>query len=340
MKKYSLLSLFTGAGALDYAFESSGHFETKIAIEVQKEFCETLRGNKSLGLFRNADIFEADINEIDPVNLCKRNKVAFKPDGIIGGPPCESFTILGKKMGRKDPRGKLVFNYANWVCSIRPKFFLMENVPDLIKIERGTIFSELLDQFASNGYTVYHEILKAADYGGATIRRRLFMVGFYNNISFEFPKPTNIESIEGSGDLKPYKTVREALEGLPEPSLKNPGVPIGHVRINHTKKVIDRFKTIPEGGYDYIRKRSRLSLDKPCPSLMAGNLNGIRSHIHPIEPRELTNRESARIQGFPDDYYFFGNHAAIGKQIANAIPICFGKALSSQIYKALNREKV
>ena len=101
--------------------------------------------------------------------------------------------------------------------------------------------------------------------------------------------------------------------------------------IKHNQRVVERFGRLALGQIDKVRQRWRLPLDSPSPSLVAGNLQGIRSHIHPTEPRELTNRESARLHGFPDSFRFSGNHAAVGKQIANSVPIPFATALANSV---------
>jgi DNA (cytosine-5)-methyltransferase 1 len=135
--------------------------------------------------------------------------------------------------------------------------------------------------------------------------------------------------------LAPYVTVRDALKSLPPASVNNPGDPQGHVVVKHTAKVAARFISLRQGQYDNIRKRSKLSYDLPSPALVAGNLSGIRSHIHPEFPRELTNRESARLHGFPDNFMFSGNHAAMGKQIANSVPISLARALANSLAEQL-----
>ena len=335
--RYSLLSLFTGAGGLDYGFESTGHFFTRVAIEYQPEFCETLRANQTRGFLPEAKLIAEDISSVKALDAFRSIFPDWRPDGIIGGPPCQSFSQMGKRKGLQDPRGLLVFNFLEWVSVLRPKFFLMENVPDLATIQGGEVFEKLRVGFFKSGYNLSYRVLMAADYGAATFRKRLFVVGMKGKC-FSFPEPTHIPTISHSNcmELDPHVTAGDALYGLPKPTLRPPGIPNGHYRIKHTASVTERFACLPEGGYDPVRKRTKLAINKPSPSLVAGNLNGIRSHIHPTEPRELTNRESARIHGFPDDFEFAGNHAAMGLQIANSVPIALGKAIATEIAEQLD----
>lgn len=333
----SIMSIFSGAGGFDYAFESTGLFSVRLAIELQPEFCGTLRFNQLNGYMSTASILESDATAVRPKDALTTVSNAFSPDGIIGGPPCESFTEIGKRLGRGDPRGTLVFTFANWVKAIKPRFFVMENVPWMEKIEGGAIIEDLNAEFRDAGYSVSRKILNAADFGAATFRKRLIMVGLKNEARFIFPEPSHVppDSFDNLLGLAPYQTVRDAIGDLPSPSFQEPGVPQAHVMVRHSDEVRSRFATIPEGGVDRIRKRARLRWSGQSPSLIAGNLNGIRSHIHPSDPRELTNRESARIHGFPDGFHFVGNHAAIGKQIANSVPIPLGMAIARAISEQL-----
>jgi DNA (cytosine-5)-methyltransferase 1 len=327
---YNILSLFSGAGALDYGFELTGRFETSVCIEYQPEFCETLMGNQPRGFLSGAQILNHDLSRIAPSSVIGVDSMSPQIDGIIGGPPCESFSARGKKLGLADPRGNLVFKFFDWVTKLRPSFFLFENVSRLAKIHEGEIARELCKIGEETGYSTFSTILNAADYGCATSRKRFFIVGIKGSGPYFFPNPTH--SPDGYLDKNPcWVAVADALEGLPPPSKSAPGHPQGHIGIAHKPEIVARFAKLRPGQEDPIRKRTKIRLDAPSPTLMAGNLKGIRSHIHPTEPRELTNRESARIHGFPDHFEFFGNHASMGKQIANSVPIPLAQALGQSI---------
>lgn len=329
--------MFTGAGGLDYGFEATGCFRTVAAVECQKEFCATIRANQSSGLLRRACIIEDDVRSLSPCDVRSSNKKLHKIKGIIGGPPCESYTPIGNQLGRHDMRGALVFEFANWASALNVQFFVMENVPQLATMEHGSVLHDLLSCFEKAGFTVNHQVLNAADYGAATVRKRLFVVGIRGKRNFRFPSPTHCDRDELLiyAGMSPWACVGEAIRGLPKPSESQPGIPQGHVLIHHTPEVRARFASLSPGDWDLVRKRVRLRLDRPSPSLYAGNLSGIRLHIHPAEPRELTNREAARLHGFPDSFLFMGGRVAAGKQIANAVPIPLATAVAAALYTQL-----
>ena len=336
-KIHQVLSLFSGAGALDYGFELTSRFATTVAIEQEPVFCQTLVNNQKRGFLKDAKIVTGSVSELSPQYVRECFFKESGPDGIIGGPPCESFSVMGNRRGVEDIRGSLIFSFAEWVTTLKPRFFLMENVPRLVTVDSGQTLAKLVSQFALAGYRVSHRILSAADYGAPTIRKRLFVVGLLGCVPFKFPEPTHSQSGEGSA-LR-HCDVRQALSGLGPPSEKPPGVPQGHILIRHSPAVVDRFSRLAQGERDNIRKRNRLHLDKPSPTLVAGNLEQTRSHIHPVEPRELSNRESARLHGFPDNFIFAGNHAAMGKQIANSVPVSLARSIASAIDAQLAENK-
>jgi DNA (cytosine-5)-methyltransferase 1 len=329
-KTFQLLSLFSGAGALDFGFELTGRFHTRACIELEPIFCRTLRGNQQRGFISGASVINEDV-----ATTCKDTILATcfdgkSPAGIIGGPPCETFSVRGTKKGLDDSRGILVFTFLEWVSALKPRFFLMENVPPLARLNDGATLSALSKSARSAGYAVTHAILNAADFGAATKRQRLFLIGIQGKCPFTFPEPTHSAAVDLLSK-QPYVTVGDVLKGLPDLGWTEPGTPQGHIGVRHKPHVEARFATLKQGQQDNIRKRTRLHLGRPSPTLVAGNLHEIRSHIHPTEPRELTNRESARIHGFPDKFIFEGGHAAMGKQIANSVPIPLAQALAQAI---------
>ena len=336
---FSLISAFSGAGALDYAFRSTRHFSTSGYIELESEFCSTLRLNQSNGLLCKGEVIEDDVAACCAQPLLGRLR-RMKPSGLIGGPPCQSFSSIGKQHGRHDPRGMLVFRFADLASSLPVEFFVMENVPGLATIERGAVLRDLIQAFEAGRFQVRHEVLCAADYGAPTTRRRLFIVGFRRPVAFRFPSATHHDpATHHRQGAREWATAGEALKGLPKPSPPGDHRQGDHVAIQHAAKVVERFNKLPPGTWDTVRKRARLAQDRPSPSLIAGNRCGTRSHIHPLEPRELTNRESARIQGFPDTYQFCGSRAEIGIQVANAVPIQLGRAVARQIAQAMRNRK-
>jgi len=329
-----LLSIFSGAGGLDLGFEMSGHFETLAAIEVQKEFHETLSTNKRNGYLAKAAVISADLRHLDPEEISRTYFPKGEVDGIIGGPPCETFSILGAQRGTSDPRGMLVYDFVRWVTAIKPVFCLMENVPPLEKLANGTVLQELIKELNENGYMVTVGVLNAASFGAPTKRTRFFILGC-RHCRIEFPEVTHGGGSNGRFAV-PFRTVSDAFAGLPPPSASEHAFPNWHRQVIHTPAVVRRFAALKPGQRDNIRKRTRIRMDAPSPAVFAGNLKGARTHIHPTEPRELTNRETARLQGFPDDYQFSGGRVAVCKQIANAVPVPLARALAERIAHTLN----
>lgn len=328
--RHNILSLFSGAGALDLAFERTGLFSTSIFVEYEPEFARTLRTNQLRGMLSSGLVIEDDVRTLDPQEVISRAPSPMS--GIIGGPPCEAFSSMGRRQGAADPRGLLVRDFARWVSILRPGFFVMENVPQLATLDNGELLANIEAGLRGDGYSITVQVLNAADFGAPTSRRRLFMVGTLPPWTFDPPVPTHHDpQLPRSQGGAAWRTVRDALTGLPAPQPNAPAAVSHHRIVQHTPEVRDRFQALRPGSYDNIRKRSRLALDRPSPSLIAGNLKGTRSHIHPIEPRELTNRECARLQGFPDDFEFEGRPAAVAKQIANAVPVELGIAVARSL---------
>ena len=241
---YSLVSLFTGAGALDYAFERTRRFVTRLAVESNPVFCETLQRNGARWL-PAATICNADIGDIQLEHLVKSVLINGVPDGIIGGPPCQPFSRMGQKMGTDDPRGQLVYKFHECIDAIRPPFFLMENVPDLATRKGSNTIEALVSAFERSGYTVAWKVLNAADYGAPTKRKRIFVIGFRDGRKFSFPTETHVRISDGlSAGLKPWMACAQALGRLPEPSFVPPFHPQAHQLIAHTHDVRQRFATI------------------------------------------------------------------------------------------------
>lgn len=331
--KYNVLSLFAGAGGLDLGFEQTERFETFAAVEYQPEFAETLRMNQRNGYFPKMRVIEADIRSLDPQQIARESFPNGVVDVVVGGPPCETFSLTGGLAGTNDPRGLLTTEFIDWVRRINPKVFLMENVPRLsVGPNKGYLTGEV-KRAIDHGYVAEYRVLCAADYGATTKRQRLILMG--TNLNDSLPWPEQSHSDRPSLLHAPYRTVRDALNGLPSCASIDCGIP-DHFPAVHTMRVIERFDGLAQGEWDTVRRRGRLRWSEPAPTLFAGTLKSIARHIHPDEPREITNRECARIHGFPDDFVFAGRMAAVCKQIANSVPVDFARALGRGIATLLD----
>lgn len=353
---------------MDIGVEAAG-FEVLANIEQDEHCCETLRAAISRGK-KQSEVIESDIHEVDPEQLRERLKLeAGALDLLFGGPPCQTFSAIGKKEGIKDKRGLLVFQMARFARTFRPKFVLMEQVKGFLTAKgltetRGEVFEELKGEFHSLGYTVEHRVLNAADFGVPQLRKRLFIVASTNMEDFEFPATTHQsakDKAKAKASKKPlYRSIGKVIAGLGSPSHKSAGAradshidctPAGDKR---------RIKGVLEGAYlasqfqlpaeqrGRLSKKDttkflRLSRQKPSNTLRCGEI-----FFHPLEDRYLTPREYMRIHCYPDDYLLKGpvrgrsgrvKNLDQHRQVANSVPPPVAEALGKQIRNCLKLEE-
>lgn len=215
--KPTAISLFSGAGGMDAGFIMAG-FDVKVAIEVDPSCCDTLTTN-----LPHAVVLNSSVNDLSAQAICDAAGLAIgEVDCVIGGPPCQSFSLAGKREGLNDERGQLVFRFIDLVRQIKPKAFVMENVKGMVNWQGGVVLREIeamLEEPLENGqrYTVKHKVLNAANFGVPQFRERVFVVGNRIGAAFEFPKPTHgVKNGCTDDNLRPYVTVNDALSKLPE----------------------------------------------------------------------------------------------------------------------------
>lgn len=289
-----VVSLFSGAGGLDYGFHMAGH-EVIWANDLYEDAVETYR--KNMG---NHIVCE-DISKIDAKNIpdC---------DIVIGGFPCQGFSVANMKRHVDDERNALYKQLIRVIAEKKPKFFLAENVKGLTNLGKGEVFKMIIKDFENLGYCVKYKVLNAADYGVPQTRQRVFIVGVRNDVKweYEFPAPTHDKN-EANG-LAKWVSVSEALEDIPDPDLEN-DLP------NHT---YSKYKLNING---YIGHRL-LDPTKPAPTVTArgDNKGGVVIHPHPNGQRRMSCRELATVQSFPLYYEFAGNNSSVYRQIGNAVP--------------------
>lgn len=331
-----LISLFSGAGGLDLGFEKAG-FEIVMANEYDKGIWATYEKNHTAPLIKG-DI--RNIRESDfPDNI----------DGIIGGPPCQSWSEAGSLRGINDSRGQLFFDYIRILREKQPKFFLAENVSGMLANRHSEAVKNIVSQFEDCGYDVSITLVNAADYGVPQDRHRVFYIGFRKdlNIKFEFPKPTT-----------PYKsqklTMRDAIGDLAETAI--PSLP--HNKTNGDLEIPNHEYFT--GAYSTIfmsRNRVR-AWNEQAFTIQA---SGRQCQLHPQAPkmkfieknkrifvpgyedlyRRLTVRECARIQGFPDDFEFIYTDVDYGyKMIGNAVPINLAYVIACAIKDTLDSKGI
>lgn len=298
-----VVSLFSGAGGLDLGFKMANH-EVIWANDLYEDAVETYKHNlgdhiicKDISAINTDDIPECDI--------------------VIGGFPCQGFSVANVKRHESDERNALYKQLIRVIKAKRPKFFVAENVKGLVSLAKGAVFKMILDDFASLGYTIKHQILNAADYGVPQTRQRVIVVGVRNDIKFNyiFPSPTN--NRDGKNGLPRWVSVGEIMATIPDPDSPNE-------LFNHE---YSKYK-LEFNGYIGHRK---LDPQKPAPTVTArgDDKGGVVILPHPNAQRRMSCRELAAVQSFPLDYRFYGNRSSIYRQIGNAVPPMLGCAIAS-----------
>lgn len=315
-KEIKVLSLFSGCGGFDLGFEQVGNYKTVWANDFKKEACQTFRNH-----FGDI-IVEGDIEKINPYD----NPSIPECDIILGGFPCQDFSIIWKQPGLNGDRGNLYKSFLRFVDAKKPKAFVAENVKGILTANKKRAIQQIIEDFQNikPGYIVLPHLYNFADYGVPEFRERVLIVGIRidTGFPFEHPKPTH----GLGGNLQPYVTVGKAFERVEEVAHNNEFLKVQE----RTKKIIS---LIPEGGnFTCIPKDSpfyvkgmishvyrRIHRDEPSKTIIAAGGGGTWGYHYP-EDRPLTNRERARIQAFPDDFIFYGNTTEVRRQIGNAVP--------------------
>ena len=344
------IDLFAGAGGLSIALKQSG-FDILMANEINPRFAETHSYN-----FPDVPLIQKDINEVTIKDL--RNVIGDREvDLIVGGPPCQGFSVFGKRRfvntqeydPHQDPRNFLVYQYIKVVKELRPKFFFMENVKGFTNLDKGLFIEEVKKQLKELGYKdIWCEVICAADYGVPQDRYRMFMIGNRLGIHYEKPEATHFPF--GSGILPEYTTVGSAIMDLVGQENNVPN----HVPLKH--------KPIVEARYGYVKEGCKLNVDDLPPELVVAtrrdSKTGVVSNyshvykrldrnkisttmvpghnafpIHPTLNRTLTAREAARIQTFPDTHIFFGTRQEQCIQVGNAVPPKMAEPFITKIKK-------
>lgn len=323
-----VIDLFSGAGGFTLGFVRAG-FQPVFALDIDRWAISTYQAN-----FGPHAV-------CSPIEAAKRFPSA---EVIIGGPPCQGFSQLGKH-AKNDPRNKLWEHYFRAINQVRPLCFVMENVPQLLKAAEYAAFER---KARALGYNVAAEILNAADYGVPQRRKRAIVVGA-RECNPTLPKATHANPAKSdlfSLRRAPWVSVKEAIGDLPlTPDGEN-----WHVGRNPTPKSVDRYRHIPEGGnrWDlprrlmpecWIRKVSggtdlfgRLWWNQPAFTIRTEFFKPEKGrYLHPQADRPLTHREAARLQTFPDDFVLNGSRIQVAKQIGNAVPPRLAEAIARHI---------
>lgn len=337
------IDLFCGAGGLSSGLVSAG-FQVVGAIDSWELAVESHRLN-----FSHTAVCD-DIKNASGENLRLRFGCS-EVDLVAGGPPCQGFSI--QRIGSdQDARNVLILEFARLVTELSPRMFLMENVPGLLGKRGKEIAARFVRKLTSAGYEVRSQLINAADYGVPQIRKRVFFYGWRKTeeFGFVFPAPPRT--------MRQWKTVSDAISDLSSPPADNqPSVTDAlHRRTRLSELNLQRLRYIPPGGgfenlpvelranchkdgasaigHRYVY--GRLAPDRPAATITARFDSFTRGKFaHPSEDRNITLREGARLQSFPDDFRFLGTQEEIAAQIGNAIPPRLASILATSIYDYL-----
>jgi len=346
--KYNIIDLFCGAGGLSYGFERAG-FNVLLGIDNDEAALKTFELNHKGSKIICGDITNLTINDINKA-------IGYTGiDVIVGGPPCQGMSLSGPRKF-DDPRNRLYLSYIRLVKEIKPKVFIIENVPGLVGLFGGAIKDNILKTFRDFGYQIDYKVLSSADYGVPQSRKRVVFVG-YKSGKYEFPDIDNIQisCIDALSDLPPltdttgepemqYHTSPQSnyqrLMRMRSLSVRN------HIAAKHSSNVQKTISMIPPGGnykslpagYKSTRNFhvawTRFPENKPAPTIDTGH----RHHFHYKYDRVPTVRECARLQSFPDDFIFIGNKTQQFRQVGNAVPPLLAERLAEKVKKLLNDE--
>lgn len=330
------ISLFAGGGGLDLGFSAAG-FNVVYSTDIDFHSCETLKLNQNRKSFYRNHLVEClDVKSLNTKSLLNSiSKTNEEIDFIIGGPPCQAFSVFGKRKGLEDPRGNLIYEYARIIDELKPKGFLFENVSGLKTINNGDLYKNLVETLTFKGdYTVSAYEYDVANFGIPQFRSRIIIVGTRNSISVSkmHPSHSSLNNLLTQG-LQPFKTVKQALANMPLPA---DGVLFNHIGREHSQRIIDRYRGLEFGERDPSTRINKLHPARPSYTIIVGSdKGGGKGHVHPFFPREVTPRESARIQTFPDWWEFHGSGRHVIRQVGNAVPALFGAQLASHVMKEI-----
>ncbi|MGE5572095.1 MAG: DNA cytosine methyltransferase [Bacteroidota bacterium] len=326
----TFIDLFSGAGGMTLGFCYAG-FRPIFAVECDPSAAATYRANFG------DHVYEGRIEDLDL-------SMVPSADVVIGGPPCQGFSPLGKMSPQEQRRREqaelngLWYYYMRIIEAVQPASFVMENVPELLK---SLEYEAIKRKARELGYGLRAGVLNAFDFGVPQVRRRAFVVGVRGGEA-ELPEPNGIRT-----------TVRDAIGHLPlEPDGRN-----WHIGRNPTARSLERYKCVPPGGnrFDLIRKRpdlapscwlrkksgstdvfGRLEWDKPALTIRTEFFKPEKGrYLHPEADRPLTHREAALLQSFPEDFVFIGSKIEVARQIGNAVPPRLAQAVAERVKELL-----
>ena len=349
--KPTVIDLFAGVGGMSLGFEQCG-FDVIVANEYDPEIAAAYKKNHP-----TTDMIVGDITTLDLESVFGKHQG--KVDVVIGGPPCQGFSQKGKRKTIHDERNFLFKYYVRVVDLLKPKYFVMENVPNLLTAEGGYFYKEITELFNSMGYNLNATVMNASEYGVPQNRRRAVIIGKRGSAAPAMPLPINsrITIWDAIGDLAflssgegtetqqyriaPVSDYARSLRGTSE-------VLHNHVATKHSPLALERLALIPPNcGKEVLPKEhltksiysgtwTRMGKDEISVTITTRfDTPSSGKFTHPYLDRAITVREAARIQSFPDSFVFYGTKGAQMKQVGNAVPPMLANAIARTIFNDL-----
>lgn len=350
------VDLFAGAGGFSLAAINAG-MRVVAAIEMDPSAAKSYE--KNIANKFGVALYESDIASVDPINLSNKHFENGRGcDVVLGGPPCQGFSVHRiNDAGVKDPRNALILRYFDFVHALRPKVFLMENVPGILWERHRDFLDSFYSAAEASGYRAYAPIvIDARDYGVPQRRKRVFILGVRNDVALDLqwpPIPTHcsleLKAVTRSR-LKIWNTASMVFEKRVSKRDTN------DIHMNHTREIVDVFKSTPlNGGSRHQSNRilachqehgghndvyGRINPNQSGPTMTTACVNPSKGRfVHPTEHHGITVRQAARFQTFPDWFMFQGGLMAAGEQVGNAVPVKLGEVLLKEIGKGLRAKK-
>lgn len=362
----NVIDLFSGCGGLSLGFIKDG-YTVKKAVELDSSIANTYKINHP-----EVEVIVDDIRNIDQSGIFHQGDA----DVIIGGPPCQGFSMAGARIREGfmgDPRNFLFKHYFNVVKTVKPKVFVMENVKGIMTMQDGQIFKEILRIFSDpemldgQPYHLHYKVVKAIEFGVPQKRERMIIIGTLRDVNMDdLWKKTRDELLKDYSHYFDKVTVEDAIKNLPVTTkdgvIENPTPAneyqkylsckattlTNHIQTKHSELAVDRMQRIPNGeNFTVLEEQinsvhsgayGRLCWGEPAPTVTTRfDTPAGGRFIHPEQNRTLTPREAARIQSFPDDFIFYGNKTSICKQIGNAVPPKISYFLAKMVKKIIEQ---
>lgn len=348
---YTVVDLFCGAGGASYGFQNAG-FNVILGIDHLIPALKTYQKNHE-----NSSTILGDIKDITPEMI--NNAIGdTSVKVLIGGVPCQGFSLNNRKRREDDPRNQLFYEFIRFMKILKPDVVMLENVSGMRSMKNGEVVETIKSEMISAGeeigkeYNVNFKMLNAADYGVPQLRNRLIFLGGDSRFNITFPKPkftpdnyrTVRDAIGDMPSLKPKENIREydkePFSEYQKLMRKDSKFLFNNQAPNHPQTTVDRIKNTKPGEpmYPRYKQRIRLTWDNPSPTQVCGGIRPQFQFGHPEDNRGLTIRERARIQSFPDIFKFTGGMVQERVQTGNAVPPLLAQAIAKNLYSELSKE--